>query len=411
MTSRSGPVVRCVAVSVLAAIVVTSGITMGSRSADAVPVLSELNVERSAAKIAELLQQRSETVLNADVDAHMATLAPSAGPSVWATESRLVFGAETIGLVTYVEALAEPVVDLSPPGANVIDGNRAITLEVKRTMRIGDFDERDHISSLFMTFVHVDGAWKLHGDHALSSIGLAGDRELWELYDTEIVRRETVVVVGTASRARLTALADLTEDAIDRFERSWPWPWAGRVVVMVPARSEELERLLQPTIDVSKFVAFTTLSVDRSEGWFVVAPRIVAQEGNLALRSPARQIDILVHELTHMASVTVSGPATPLWAHEGLAEWVTAGRPSSNKGALELPDLHLFRTGSSAEIRQVYDQAADTMQRIAGSFGDEAPWELFQHIGAAVRVAGTNDHILDRALRAVTGFTLEELTR
>ena len=395
--------------SAIAALLVLA--SQAASAAGTEPVLAQVDVEQSAPAIAELLRLRSETVLRGNVDEHMGTLAPSAGPSIRAVETRLVAGAQTVGLATYEEMLEEPVIDLSPPGAHLVEGNHAITLEVTRTMRIAHFDDRDHVSSLFVTFVEVDGEWKVHGDHALARIGLAGDRELWELYDTDIVRKENVLVVGTASRARLTALADLTEQAIARFESSWPWPWAGRVVMMVPALTAELDALLQPTIDVSKFVAFTTLAVDRSDGWFVVAPRIVAQEGNLALRSAERQVQILVHELVHVASVTSSGPATPLWAHEGLAEWVTAGRPSTTDGSIELPDLHLFRTGSSSEIRQVYDQAAETMQRVAGSFGDEAPWELFQQIGAAVRVAGTNDHILDQALLAVTGFSLEEVTR
>lgn len=361
--------------------------------------------------IEALLAERSAAVLAGDVGARLATLHPAADPRLVNIEGRTATSGAAVGLAHYRETLWEPAVDLTPPGGDRRDGRRAITLEVRRELRIADFDDRDHVSSLFLTFVDTDDGWRIAADDDLASIGLAGDRELWELFDTSIERRPRVLVIGTAGAARHRALADLTERALTRFDAVWREPWTGSVVMIVPARVAEIEALLQPTIDVSKFVAFTTLAVDRRDGWSVVAPRIVAQEGNLALRSADAQTEILVHELVHVASVVRSGPATPLWAHEGLAEWVTAGRPTRDGGELVLPDLHRFRTGSSADIREVYDQAADTMAQLAGAYGDGAPVALFDQVGEAVRVPGTTDHVLDVVLRDITGSSLAELTR
>ena len=363
------------------------------------------------ASLNTLLGERAAAVRAGDTAAHAATIDEDASGEFREVEGRTVTAAAEIGLERYEESLYLPVVDLTPPGGETHSGVRAVTLEVRRVHRIAGYDDRDHVGSLYLTFVERSQGWRVLEDGVLSPIGLASERELWELYDSLIERRERVLVVGTASPARLRQIADLLDRALTQFDTSWVEPWSGRVVVIVPASTLEVEALLQPTIDISKFVAFTTLGIDRSEGWNVVAPRIVAQEANLGLRSAQQQVKILIHELAHAASVTTSGPATPLWLHEGLAEWVTANRPATTGEKLVLPDLHRFRSGSISDIREVYDQAASTMSQLAGTFGDSAPWHLFRGVGEATRSPGTADHVLDTVLRQVTGSGLEELTR
>jgi len=358
-----------------------------------------------------LLERRSLAVMSGDGDAHALSLDPLADANFMAIERRKVEGAAALGLERYSEELAFPVVDLTPPGQETVDGDRAITLEVRRVHRIAGFDDRDHVASLFLTFVERQSGWFVLADDALVSIGLSGDRELWELFDTGIERRDRVLVIGTSTPQRHRQLADSVEQALERFDQNWTDPWSGKVVMIVPASKSDIEALLQPVIDVSKFVAFTTLGIDRTNGWEVVAPRIVAQEANLALRDPQRQVEIIMHELAHVTSIPATGPATPLWAHEGLAEWVSSGRPTTTDGDLRLPDLHRFRTGSTADIREVYNQAAATMAQLAGTFGDSAPWELFRGIGAERRSAGTADYVLDQVIREMTGSGIEELTR
>jgi len=359
----------------------------------------------------QLLDRRSLAVEAGDLDAHATSLDQLAKAEFLAVEGRTVQGAAAVGLDRYREELALPIVDLTPPGQEFFDGDVAVTLEVRRTHRIAGFDDRDHVGSLFLSFVKRPSGWLVLGDDALVRVGLSGDRELWELFETNIERRDRVIVIGTSTPARHRQLADAVEQALERFDRNWTDDWSGKVVMVVPASRSDIEALLQPVIDVSKFVAFTTLGVDRSNGWEVVAPRIVAQEANLALRDPERQVEIIMHELAHVTSVTATGPATPLWAHEGLAEWISNGRPTTTDGTLQLPDLHRFRTGSTADIREVYNQAAATMAQLAGTFGDDAPWLLFRGIGAERRTAGTADYVLDLVIRDMTGLGIEELTQ
>ena len=133
------------------------------------------------------------------------------------------------------------------------------------------------------------------------------------------------------------------------------------------------------------------------QGWDVVAPRIVTQESNLSRRELDRQIEVMVHELVHVASVRESGPATPLWLHEGFADWVTASRPVAD-GELVFPDLYVFRTGDVSDISAAYAQAAQTMAVLAGDLGSSAVWELFERTGDLRSAPGSADHLVSTVI-------------
>ncbi len=377
-------------------------------------VVDELEDE-DLAEIDALLEARADAILAGDIDALAATRSPSAAEDLVEVDRRTVEGAALLGLDVYVEELAEPVVDLSPPGLS------GFVLAVRRTHRISGIDTTDHIGHLYLTLVVVDGVWKVAADDALTAIGVYGERELWEIADVDVARSDRGIVVGTVARARLDEVVELLDRALVRFDSEWTRPWAGSVAVMVPSDLAEVERLLRPTIDASKFVAFTTLDIELARvdvvagsptgGWDVVAPRIVAQESNFGRRSKESQIDILVHELAHVASVQSSGPMTPLWMHEGLADWVTAERPTSGSDgdAVVFPDLHLFRTGSVSQIGSVYDQASKTMAQLAGSYGVDAPVALFEEVGSARFVPGTSDKVLADTVARLLGVDISEL--
>ncbi|MEZ5283136.1 MAG: hypothetical protein R2770_21980 [Acidimicrobiales bacterium] len=370
--------------------------------------------EADLAAIDALLAARSEAVIVGDVEAMASTRTSTANQTLADRDALTIAGAAAVGLESYSESLSTPVVDLSPPGSP------GPVLAVDRRHRIAGVDSTDHLGQLYLTFVNENGSWRVQADDSLVTIGIYGERELWELAAVDVVRSQRAVVVGSGSRARLEQLATLLEQAIDRFDQSWPRPWTGKVAMMVPRDLAEVEALLHPTIDASKFVAFTTLDIElgaieavaegSAQGWNVVAPRIVAQESNLSRRSTERQVEVLVHELAHVASVRDSGPMTPLWMHEGLADWVTQGRPLGTAGdAVEFPDLHLFRTGTASQIARVYDQAAQTMAQLAATFGPDAPFDLFDRVGGARLVVGNSDVILAQTVHDLFGVEIGSL--
>jgi len=359
--------------------------------------------ESDVTAIAEILELRAAAVLAGDEAAHLATIAAAATDRFREIEARTVDGAATIGFDAFSESIDLPAIDLAPPGLAGPVGEQVVVLSVTRRLQFTQVDAWPTAVTLYLSFIDTPDGWRVLGDNDLAVIGLASGRALWELRSGNVLRTDRVVAIGTVGIERLDQVAELTETAIDRFETNWGQPWQGSVVVIVPTGLAEVEELLRPTGDASRFVAFTTLDVDRSAGWEVVSPRIVTQESNMARRSVERQIEVLVHELVHVASVRASGPATPLWFHEGLADWITAGRPAVTDEEVEFPDLYLFRTGSVSEIAAVYDQAERTMAQLAGQFGAAVPWQLFVEVGEARSEPGSSDYLVAKAIETITG--------
>ena len=398
-------VTRRAMVAVVVLAVVTSLVVGGTPNAEANPAVSaaqtgersQLVSDQVAAELGAVLQGRATARSAADVDAVLATLSDFASAELRDTERRSVLQGGELGVVEWRETLVEPVVDLSPPDLP----SDQLVVAVDRRWRVDGVDTWDRASTVVYTFQQGSDGWRIVADDTLDRLGLASDRQLWELTDVEVVRSDRVLVVGDAGRNRLDAVAEVTSEAIRRFDARWDpeWDrsWAGTVMVVVPDGIRRLEQLLRPTGDASRFVAFTTLDVDRSDGWDVVAPRIVTQESNLSRRELDRQIEVMVHELVHVASVRESGPATPLWLHEGFADWVTASRPVAD-GELVFPDLYVFRTGDVSDISAAYAQAAQTMAVLAGDLGSSAVWELFERTGDLRSAPGSADHLVSTVI-------------
>lgn len=349
------------------------------------------------------LDGRNDARSERDRDGFMSSVADDADGEFIEREGRSFDNGVLLGVVDWTEELSTPVVDLTPPGT----ADRRLVLAVTRRWRVDGIDTWPRASTVILTFGPTASGWVVVADDALDGIGLGSDRELWEIDDVDIVRRDRVVVVGTAGRSRLEDVAGVTVDALARFDDLWSpeWDrqWAGSVMVVVPSGVQEVENLLRPTSDVSRFVAFTTLDVERGDdGWSVVSPRIVTQESNFSRRSRERQVEIMVHELAHVASVRASGPATPLWLHEGFAEWLTNGRAETD-GDIEFPDLFLFRTGGVSEISTAYDRAEATMASLAFRLGPDAPWQMFVDTGSLRSDPGSADHLVGTVLVSLQG--------
>ena len=359
-------------------------------------------LEGETAAVRRLLAARSAAVVDGDTEAMAALIAADAPEDFRLRQLRLAAATAALPPGTYVEELAEPVLDLTPPSVRAAIPMPVMVVEVVRRQRFEGYDPSENVTSTYLTLVDPDGEgdWVVRDDTALRSVGVVGERYLWELFDVGSVATDRVLVIGTTGEPELRRLAGEVEQAIDRFDEVWTRPWWGRIVVLSPADVAELEALLDPTVDVSKFVAFTTLRVDRSRGWEVAAPRLVIQQERFGRRSGESRVRVLVHELAHVATVADSGPMTPLWVHEGLASWVEKGRPTESGEFGGFPDSHEFRTGSRSEIAAAYAEAADDMAAMAGTLGADAPIEFFERLGAVRGQPGTPDHHLNRILES-----------
>lgn len=374
---------------------------------------SQRGPDEGLAAVQAVLDARVAALGAGDRDAWLATVDPRAPRSFRDAQGRLFEGLRSVPLEIYgLEARDDETGDLSV-GADLSDryGGRVLLPETRQRLRLRGYDALDAVDSLWLTFVERDGRWYVGGDDDLSPLGLDTARGPWDFAPVEVRATEHFLTIFHPSqRDRAIALSGIAEEAMAVLRERWDQPWSERIPLILPADTTELERLLQSTIDLDKFLAFVAYGTVREEGWEATAPRIYIQDTSLAKYGRAFQIETLVHELAHAAGAPLAGPFVPAWVHEGVADWVATGRstrerrPSGSDG--RLPRDHEFSTGSQGSIIAAYQESRSATSFLAARAGTDAPTGLFRELGS-VRVApGDADHHVDAALRRTTAGAL-----
>ena len=208
-------------------------------------------------------------------------------------------------------------------------------------------------------------------------------------------------------------MSKTAEEAIGVLQQRWDQPWPERIPLVLPADTTELEKLLQSTIDLDKFLAFVAYGAVRDDGWETTAPRIYIQDENLADYGRDYQLETLVHELVHAAGAPLAGPFVSAWVHEGLADWVATGRstkerkPNASDG--RLPRDFEFSTGKQDNIIESYRESRSATSFLSARAGVRAPSALFRELGSVKVAPGSIDHQIDAALRRTGDLGLADL--
>ncbi len=388
------------AVSLLLALTVAGLWSVATSHAAPLAQLTERDVvvEPSVVKAIEAFLDRREGEVAAGTGTD--SLHPTATDELRRRWTRATAGFAAVGLGAYDEELVRPVLDLTPPGVSAPDGETVYVVEVTRRWAVDGVDPHPATDTLLLAVaVGPDDQATLVDDDPLRRLGVTSTRTLWEVADVTVRRDGGVVLVGEPSRARRMAeVVGLLRQARGAVAAIDP---PDAYLVLVPTGAQQAKDFLQTPLDVSKFVAFVSFSVDRSESWRAGPPRLVLQEGNLQRRSSSRQVAILAHELVHVEALADSGPLTPLWVHEGYADWEANGRPKIASGELEIPEAHTFRSGSVSEIVAAYDTSEALFSRLAELLGPGGPRQLFDEVGAARSTPGTLTYVVDQALSRV----------
>ena len=394
---------RLAAAAVVALAVAAAPADAGSAQGDPLPAVQAL------------LDTRAEAVRNGDRQRFLATVDPAAPAAFRAAQGRTFDGLRSLPLASYaLTARVEDSGDLGVAAAGRYGSARVFLPETRQTYRLEGFDDRDAVDEQWLTFVERDGRWYVGGDGDLEALGLETDRQLWDLGPVQIERREHVMVLSHPEQAeRAAALAAIAEEAVATFAQVWDQPWAGRLPLVLPGSVDELERLLESTVDLDKFVAFAGYRILRDDGYAATAPRIFVQDARLARYSREQQVETMVHELAHAAAVSLVGPFVAGWVHEGVADWAATGRRSGERrpsgGDGRLPRDFELSTGSSSAIVRAYAESRAAVSLLAARRGAAAPTAFFRTLGA-VRVApGSADHHVDDALRRAADMSLGEL--
>ncbi|HEX2038822.1 MAG TPA: hypothetical protein VHF47_03705 [Acidimicrobiales bacterium] len=357
------------------------------------------------AAVQEVLDRRTAAVAGGDRAAFLATVDPQAPPAFREAQARSFDGLRSVPITGYrLAARVDDSGDLAPEPDRFLPETRA-------TYRIEGYDDRDAVDTLWLTFVQRDGRWYVGADGEVAAVGLDTARNLWDYGPVRLLRTEHFLVLSHPDKAgRADELAAMAEEAHATFSKAWSQPWSGRIPMIVPSSTDQLEEMLQSTVDLDKFVAFVSYGFVRDVDFVATAPRLFVQDATFSRNSRRYQVETLVHELVHVATAASTGPFTPAWLHEGLAEWLARGRTSTARapagGDGTAPRTHEFATGSQDDIVRAYAEARTLTAALARR---GSPVDVFRTLGEVRVAAGDEDHHVDRVLRRVVGIGTLEL--
>ncbi len=284
---------------------------------------------------------------------------------------------------------------------------------VALSVALAGVDTRPAVSDQVLTFVRAGDRWLVGGQDEAAGSAPA----IWDEGPVVAVRGTRSLVLGHPSGAAgLTRLAADVDAAVPRVTGVWGTGWAQRVVVVVPADAAELNRLVRsgPTAALAAMTVAGRL-VDGSRG----DDRVVVNPGELArLDVTGRQV-VLTHELVHVATGPVTGPRTPSWLSEGLADHVGflgTGLPVRDVAAELADDVRAGRVpqelpadaafAEAAGLGAVYEQAWLAVELLVRTYGQDRVLALYRDIGArtdldaALRALGTDRASVTAAWRA-----------
>ena len=383
--------------------------TRGARPAPAPPA--------TLAEVQRVLDARVDAVGRADREAFLATVDPAAPEAFRLAQAAAFEGLRSLPLASFsLTARLDDTGDLGAGLSPRYGGAPTFLPETRMRMRFADYDDRDDVESLFLTFVRRGDRWYVAADADLAPLGIDSFRGLWDQGPVEVQRTAHFLVLShppDAGRAR--SLAAVAEDAIGQLDQRWDEPWSHRVPLILPASIDELSRILQATFDLDNFVAFVAYGAVRDRDWEATAPRIYIQDRNLSRYRREDQVRTLTHELDHVAVAPLAGPLIPSWVHEGVAEWVAVGRgtdgsrPAGSDG--RLPQDFEFTVGGREAINLSYAESRSVVSFLAARWGARAPIELVRSLGAEKVAPGSEELRVDRALTRIAGLTAAQLEK
>ncbi|MDQ3940374.1 MAG: hypothetical protein M3238_03375 [Actinomycetota bacterium] len=383
--------------------------------------------DRDRAAIQSLLDRRAEAVLARDRDAFLATIATDSRAFV-ARQRRFFRHVGDVPLASYRLVVAwdrygdlvRPSDAARYPGAEVV----SIPLTEER-YRIEGFDRAEAVEDTFFTFVKERGEWLIAEDTDLDDLTLFSGRKLWDFGAIEARRSRHFLLldhpcVGSSCPAEHDYLG-LAEQGLSRVARYWR-DVPRRTVMLVPETEAELGRLIQATFDLDNFVAFAYSTVDLDEGVDYTGHRVILNPDAFRGRPSDVVLQILAHEMLHVATRDAAGPFIPIFVDEGWADHVGN---DANPAALaffnsevaaglfsgELPEDYEFTVGSGTDIYRSYQESQSAVRYFVGRWGRRAFVRFYRHLGRQRIAPGTVRYHLDRSLKKVIGLDYDAFQR
>lgn len=365
--------------------------------------------------VQRVLDQRASAVTTGDRAAFLATVDPQAPTGFKDAQARSFEGLSSLPLLSYaLQARTFDTGDLAAGTGGRYGDSRVFLPETRQVYRFRDYDDRDAVESLWLTFVERGDRWYVASDSDLEDLGLESSHQLWDLGPVRVERTDHFLVMSRPEQAgRAAALGRIAEEGIAALGAVWDQPWSGRIPLVLPGSAKELQRILQSTVDLDKFVAFVAYASLDELDHRTTAPRIFIQDERLGRYARPFQVSTLVHELSHAAAAPLVGPFVPVWVHEGVSEWLSSGRPTGERrprgGDAVLPRDYEFSIGAATSIVRSYGESRAAISLLAAEKGLGAPSAFLRTLGEFRAEPGSTDFRVDSALRRVAGTGLAEL--
>jgi hypothetical protein len=374
----------------VAAVLLLAGCAGGESRAD--PAVEEIR---------QTLDARAAALLGHDRAAYLASLEPGA------EGLRAVQGEEFDNLAEVpLRSWEYRIKDVRRRGATAV-------ADAEVRYRIADYDAAPVTASRTLELAERDGRWYVTADRA----GAGTPQQLWQQGDVDVVRGSRSIVLGVGQdEERLRELAAAADRAVPAVSDAWPSKWPGRVVVLVPASTEGMGRLLgTPGAGYRGTAAVTTGETNREAA--APADRVIVNPEAYGLLGAFGQGVVLTHEATHVATRAHTSAATPMWLSEGFADWV-AYRGTGRTAAEAAPEMHEavragdvpaglpadrdFTFGGDPDtVARAYEGGRLACEMIAERWGEEKLTAFYRNVGEGRH----RDGAVERALSEELGIT------
>ena len=247
--------------------------------------------------------------------------------------------------------------------------------------------------------------WRIASKNDLNVLGVFSPSNLWDQSPVSILNGDHfIMLTHPAITQEVRPWMAVAEKAYARASAFWPGSDEKTIVMEVPATQGELGSITHDTADLSNFVAFVSSGVSREHGYTPTGPRMFVNIGHLLTYPESAQVSVLAHELIHALTRSESGPNTPTWIEEGLAD-DGGGTESLFAKVLEggrvpgtFPPAERFVTGDVSDIQAAYAESDVAIQVLLDKFGRAGVARFYKTLGAARVVPGTEPYQVKKAL-------------
>lgn len=415
-----GPLLALLVVTGVCTAAVPAQVTFGVRDSAPASVPAG-NTDPVAAQrltsVRTLLDRRAEALLRRDRAGWLAGVDPAAA-ALRTRQAALLANITAVPLGVWRYTVEPGDAAGRTDGAG---GTWTVRVTLRYTLR--EIDPAPTERPLVLTFADRGGRWLIVSDERAAVDGTRTWRGPWE-HGPLLVRRGTasLVFAHPANAGRLATFAAVVDAVVPRVRAVVGRSTPARVAVFIPDDQREMSALVGQKLVLSTIAAVAVAdSVDTGRGQ-ARGQRVVVNPANIDRLGVLGRRVVLQHEVTHIATRSLTGPDTPIWLVEGFADWVgygDSGLPARQVGdelraALrtgrwpgKLPVVADFR-GDSPRLALAYEEGWSACRLIADRAGPAALVALYRAVGTAADPIAALDAQLRRTLGVGTAqFTAQ----